>query len=391
MGVIGGIDINLLSILIILVLFIFSRTRDDKSQTEYRLFIVLLCGTIVQLVADSFMIALDGITGPAARLVTNVMGAVYYIGHPVVPMFYAFYVEERLALDSRRPRAWKCIYAAPALASALLSASSPWTKVFFYYDAANLYHRGSLFALAAGLSYCYLLSAYYFIARAAGRKVIPRSTLNVLLAFPLPPIIAGTLQAAFYGLVALWPSVALSLLVIFIDMTNRTLSSDYLTGAFNRRRLDEYLEARVRELGEDRSSAGRRSRTFAGFLVDLDDFKQINDNYGHAVGDEALVTTVHIIKSCLRSDDFLARFAGDEFIAILPLSCEAELEQVVARLRSRFAESSLPRAGGRKLSLSVGAAVYDRAIDSDGDKYIARLDGLMYREKVLKKATKGYQ
>ena len=212
--------------------------------------------------------------------------------------------------------------------------------------------------------------------------------MTALLVFPLPPMIAGAFQIRHSGLVLLWPAAVLSLLVIFIEIQKRKLSSDYLTGAFNRRHLDEYVEARVREFRDERAGTGRRGKRFAGFLVDVDDFKIINDRFGHAAGDEALVVAVQLIGSCLRSDDFLARYAGDEFVAILPLSSENELVQVVGRLRARFADFDPPQGAPYRLSLSIGAAVFDPEIDKDADKYIARLDYLMYIEKMAKKASK---
>jgi diguanylate cyclase (GGDEF)-like protein len=236
--------------------------------------------------------------------------------------------------------------------------------------------------------------AFVFVIMIARRRAIAGRTVIALLFFPLPPAIAGAIQIRFYGLVLLWPATVLSLLVIFINIQQRKLSIDYLTGVFNRRRLAEYTEARVREVRDDHGGQARRGRrlagprTFSGFLADVDDFKAINDRFGHATGDEALVAAARIIKSCLRTDDFLARYAGDEFVAILPLSNEEELESIVGRLRARFVDGSLPRDERFRLSLSVGASVFDPDVDMGVDQYIARLDSLMYIEKSAKKALK---
>ena len=210
----------------------------------------------------------------------------------------------------------------------------------------------------------------------ARRRTVDARTFMGLIVFPVLPAIAGLLQMNYYGLVLIWPAMVVSLLVIYVSIQQRKLSSDYLTGAFNRRRLDEYLGTRVRD-----------ARPFAGFLADLDDFKSINDRFGHTVGDEALVEPVGLIRASLRSEDFLARYAGDEFVVILPLSDEETLDHVVRRLRERFAAFS-PRGGQYRLRLSIGQAVFDPRIDENGDKYIERLDSLMYREKETKKALK---
>jgi diguanylate cyclase (GGDEF)-like protein len=173
----------------------------------------------------------------------------------------------------------------------------------------------------------------------------------------------------------------LSLLVIYVNIQQRKLSSDYLTGAFNRRRLDEHLATRVRDFGESRLG---RPKLFAGFLADIDDFKQINDRFGHAEGDAAIIEAVRLIRAGLRSEDFLARYAGDEFVAVLPVSGEAELARIVARVRSRF-DGVQSATSQYRLTLSIGSAVFDPAVDANADKFIERLDKLMYEEKTRKK------
>ncbi len=382
------IDLNVFAILFAIVLAAGSRSRRDRGHIEHSLFILMLGATIFELFADTVMLTLDGTRSAIGGIAIFAAGALYYVGHPFISMLYAFYAEHRVASDSRRARSWMPFLALPAALSGLLSLSTPFTGLYFFLDAGNVYHRGPLFPVLASVSYSYMLFAIVIVLVAAHRRVVDRGTLTALLVFPLPPMIAGAFQIRHSGLVLLWPAAVLSLLVIFIEIQKRKLSSDYLTGAFNRRHLDEYVEARVREFRDERAGTGRRGKRFAGFLVDVDDFKIINDRFGHAAGDEALVVAVQLIGSCLRSDDFLARYAGDEFVAILPLSSENELVQVVGRLRARFADFDPPQGAPYRLSLSIGAAVFDPEIDKDADKYIARLDYLMYIEKMAKKASK---
>jgi diguanylate cyclase (GGDEF)-like protein len=388
------IDLDLFSIFFTVILVVGSRSRIDRSFLDYRLFMLMLGATLLELVADAVTWAADGSTCTIGRAILLASSVIYYLGHPIAPMFYVFYAIHQVTDDSRRLRQYMPLVALPAAASTLLTLATPFTGYFFYLDEANVYHHGPYFLVFAMLTYAYMLFAFVFVIAIARRRAIDGRTVLALLFFPLPPAIAGILQIRFYGLVLIWPATVLSLLVIFVNIQQRKLSIDYLTGAFNRRRLAEYAEARVREVKDDngaRPRKGRRvagSRIFSGFLADIDDFKLINDRFGHAAGDEALVATVRLIRSCLRTDDFLARYAGDEFIAILPFSSEEELESVVGRLRARFLDYSLPLDEHYRLSLSIGAAVFDPAIDMGVDQYIVRLDSLMYFEKEAKKAQK---
>jgi diguanylate cyclase (GGDEF)-like protein len=391
MDVVLRIDVNLFSILFAFVLGVSLRSRSERPFLDYRLFMLMLCAVVFELVTDTVMWVFEGSPTAAGRAVLKTCCTMYYLGHPVAPMLYAVYAIHQITGDARGLRSLMPLIATPAAVCALFSLASIFTGWFFYFDAAGFYKHGPFFPLFVALSYVYLV--FSFILVIAYRKTADARTLVGLLVFPLLPTIASVIQIHYYGLVLIWPAMVISLLVIYVNILQRKLSSDYLTGAYNRRRLDEYLAARVREVRESSAVKGRGpafknrgvSRCFTGFLADVDDFKSINDRFGHAAGDQALGKAVTLIRASLRSEDFLARYAGDEFVVILPLSTEKELANVVDRVRARFAEYSPP--GGRyRLSLSIGSAVFDPAIDADADKYVERLDGLMYLEKEAKKA-----
>lgn len=93
---------------------------------------------------------------------------------------------------------------------------------------------------------------------------------------------------------------------IYINIQNGEISTDYLTGLYNRRRLDEHLQRRLR--------MRRKEQKLFVIMMDMDKFKDINDKYGHAVGDEALVKTAELLREiCKESDDFIARMGYSIF------------------------------------------------------------------------------
>ncbi len=109
----------------------------------------------------------------------------------------------------------------------------------------------------------------------------------------------------------------------------------------------------------------RLKRYIAVLIIDIDKFKNINDEYGHSVGDQVLIQFVKICKSSLRNIDIFGRFGGDEFIAILP---EAKLEialSVIARIEADLKNTNFTFNNEQlKLSASIGAGVYDPALAS---------------------------
>ena len=111
-----------------------------------------------------------------------------------------------------------------------------------------------------------------------------------------------------------------------LDEASRLMRHDQLTGALNRRGLEEMFEAEA-------ARAQRRGSSLAVALLDIDNFKRLNDNFGHKVGDEALVHLARIVRQHLRPQDVLARYGGEEFVILLPETTPAEAYNALTRLQ----------------------------------------------------------
>lgn len=149
--------------------------------------------------------------------------------------------------------------------------------------------------------------------------------------------------------------------------------SDPLTGIANRTAFEERLQ---RE-----HSRWRRYRGRLGFLIlDVDHFKQINDNYGHKAGDRALKLIAQVLRQSLRETDFLARYGGEEFVAILPETGAAQIAEVAEKLRRAIETCSFHHRGARvPITLSIGYCEF-RGDDSTEDVF-HRADSALYRAK----------
>lgn len=127
-------------------------------------------------------------------------------------------------------------------------------------------------------------------------------------------------------------------------------SRDMLTGAFNRRRLDE-------ELMRMQSRYERTGDLFAVMLIDIDDFKSINDRLGHLAGDEVLRNLSRTAQATIRVEDYFARYGGDEFCILLPSTSLEQALILAERLREAYAASSISAAGEIPSStISIGVA-----------------------------------
>ena len=151
--------------------------------------------------------------------------------------------------------------------------------------------------------------------------------------------------------------------------------TDPLTGLPNGR----YLALRFEE---EAARARRTDRTFQVVMLDLDEFKNVNDTYGHKAGDKMLREVAHLIAGQLREYDFLARYGGDEFVALVQEVVGAQVEELCMRIENAVSKFSLPLGRNRfaRVGISVGTATF--GVDGDTlDQLVVAADNEMYRMK----------
>ncbi|MBC8057330.1 MAG: GGDEF domain-containing protein [Rhizobiales bacterium] len=183
-------------------------------------------------------------------------------------------------------------------------------------------------------------------------------------------------SAFAYVVIALAFHAMLMALVVIRLVTDlqRLSRHDGLTGLLNRRALEEALDAQVQ-----RSS--RSGEPFCVLMVDADHFKNINDHFGHAVGDLALRHVSALLRDHMREVDRLARFGGEEFLVLLPGLGLDEALPVAERLRAVITAAPLPHAGsGIALSVSIGIAQW-AGVHEEVSRLLMRADAALYQAK----------
>lgn len=154
------------------------------------------------------------------------------------------------------------------------------------------------------------------------------------------------------------------------DEVSRLAREDSLTGAFNRRKMDELIQA-------ESLRSDRYNTFFSMIIFDLDDFKEINDKYGHDVGDQVLVQLVESVKNDVRLVDSVGRWGGEEFVILLPGIKIHQAAYVAQRVCKRIETTYFLK--GIRMTASFGVA--QRVKSESFESFYRRLDQAMYKAK----------
>ena len=165
------------------------------------------------------------------------------------------------------------------------------------------------------------------------------------------------------------------------QMISRQAYSDTLTGLPNRRALDERLEEEVQ-------AARRNNYSFAVIMMDLDGFKNVNDTYGHAVGDDILRLVFNQMARGVRNTDFLARYGGDELTLILSQSDMSSAQIVAEKIVEGMKNIKFKFKDGKKLKLGISGGIAIFPVNArNGPDLLRAADAALYKAKRYDRGT----
>ena len=363
---------DIFAILVLMIVLLNMRRFSDLKSQPPRLFSLLALSIIVNIVADFLAHMLDG-GQSAAGLQAAVM--LLFILNPVTAYLWFLYADYYLFANEERLRKLSLPAAAPLAVNAVFVLLNPLTGMMFTLDENNTFHNGKLVFILYVSIYIYMAAAMVQLVR--NRKKLAKGELMPMLLYALPPFLGSLVQADYYKVLLIWPLTALSLLVIYIFVQSKTIHTDPLTNLFNRREFDK----RLFELTAKKHS----DNLLAGIVMDIDNFKQINDRYGHKAGDSALRAFCAVMRDSFRQGDFIARTGGDEFAVILELKTATQLDRILRRMQANI---NAFNHGGElpfPLSVSTGSGLYDPSTVASPAVFFEMLDARMYENKKKKK------
>ena len=359
---------DFIGIAILLVILVSRGWSLPGRKEESHILLRMLIMSVINCVVDQLVAYFDGRLGAGSqfyRLVLLIGNTYLYLYNTLVGIFLAHMIVKHI--DSKTSHRKFIVFWIACFIQIVLLIINLFTPIVFNIDMNNEYRRGELFMffIVAGVVLNVYGFAYYIISkiRNPGLRYFP------VIEFLMPILLGMICQTFMYGISLLPACFAVSLAGIVIAFQNECIYVDKLTGIYNRFELDRELKRYQ-----------KRRETIVAYMLDLNGFKKINDNYSHEEGDQALIAFAGILSEVFGSVGTVIRFAGDEFIAIVRKGKESDIalyKQKTMEAVERYNESS-----GKpyKLSAAVGGRVFDFSKEANQDLVVV-IDEMMYKDK----------
>ena len=363
-------DLSLFSLILLVILYVITKIKKDVISFSSRLFHWIIIVNIIGLIAEVASWIFDLRPGFLNYLLSYTSNILVFLMAPIIIGLWASYLDYKLFSNKKRIYN-RYFYMFPAFITLIILLFNIRYPLYFSIDSqTNVYTSGALLPLQ--YVFVYSIYLYIIILVIQNRKNKDSTTINSIILFLLFPLIGSTVQLFFRDLLFTWSSLAISLMVVYIFMETTSGSLDYLTKLYTRKILETYIKSLI----EDR-------KDFYVVMIDLDRFKEVNDLFGHSIGDKVLIEFAKLIKDFNNDYQmFASRLGGDEFLLVLQHELEDIPKKLVDEVNQKI--SLHPYISKFKfLSFSAGYVKYDHKMNLD-DLLLA-VDQKMYEKKVMRK------
>ena len=341
----------------------------SKELLDARLLGVMINLTMFQCVFDTLVFWVDGQSFACARILNWGGNIAYYILNGMIAYFWPMFAEYKISGSQERVKKTAIICGIPLAACSLLVLSAPLNGIVFTVSEENIYSRsGWCFILPMLLIIVYVIygTVNVYINRNKGGKYM----LFPAIYFVLPILLGMVVQMFNYGISLTFIGIAIGLTGVYLSTQNESAYIDQLCGVYNRRYYNDYIKAFC--------NSNKKGEMLTGVLIDMDNFKPINDNFGHHIGDKALMIFAGILRKNMEKAGFVVRYGGDEFI-LVSMQSEEVVNSALTAISNEI--ETINASGENEFTLGFSYGMATITADSNSDDFLSVMDSRMYEMK----------
>ncbi len=369
-----AIQMNIFMVILLSSIAIHAWLKLDRKENIHRLFLVIIFLTMLILILEILSVLLNSsnyISFITAHKLVDTLG---FTLAPLVPVCAALYVYKRTNKYKRiniNKFLWVSV---PFVVNSILSIGSFKFNWIFAVTNENIYVRGPLFFVSPMTSYFYYIINLLILYEA--REKLSREELIILSSFTVIPSLLSIFQLYYFIYLTIWNSVAITVVINYIFIVYSQTKLDTLTRLGNRIAFEECL-----------TILNRKSNIVLAVInIDLDDFKIINDVFGHHEGDKVLRLFARQLEEVFEGKGVSIRLGGDEFIVLINENQSEILEKYIKTLNNNINAYNEGSNMSYHIKFSYGMAIFNNTYNSIHE-LIQHSDKLMYEEKKKKRGN----
>lgn len=356
---------NIISILLIGTLYLANRQKAEYNR-DMRLLQQMMVTIGIANISDCCVYYLAGSSNIVIKVLVFLSGSGLFLGNVMIGYLWAKFIMVHMNIpfsDIRRN-----IYRTIGLISIVLLVINIFYPLVFSVSDGR-YQRGFAYIIFLIFAAFYILdSLYLYVKRVKKNGSLKLFPVHIFL---IPVILGVVIQAFFVEIAITWTSIAISVAGIMTALKNEIIFTDCLTGLYNRVYL-EFLHKRA---------CNKKDCWVSGIMIDLNGFKQINDNYGHAEGDLALCIVADLLRKSFSEYGVVTRYAGDEFVIMLNTTDDQLIQKIIESAKKNFVTENEKNDKPYQLSASMGYAITNLSNETIDD-FMNRIDEQMYPDKL---------
>lgn len=287
---------------------------------------------------------------------------------------YGLFLHKYINKDKKLNIIHLSLYTLPCIIYLLfVLGCNPLEKLIFSINEYNSYTRGPYFIYSVLFSIFYIVYSLIYIL--LNRKKLNMKEIWILSSVNLFPIIGAFLQTISFGILVMYPLTAMSIVMLYIFLQNKLVLFDTLTNAWTRASFDSYMDNIAKENNTD----------YALAFLDIDDFKNINNTYGHTEGDHVLKKFSYLISESLPEGCFVARYGGDEFVIYFNTKDTEKINTILDKIDKNIINFSESTYHDYKISYSCEYEVFNTDLFFNNSQLIREIDNRMHKKKLRAK------
>lgn len=357
---------NILGIILIFTLALGNAWKSKGLTEDRQIVVKMLIITLSCCIIDPLVYTIDGHPGKIAWAVIFLGNSWMYVANTFCTYYWVHFMF--LHTQGKTPKIHSLILKGVVIVGFILSIINYFVPIAFSINENNVYKREFFFWIFFAIDMGMIVDSLiiYFIARKKGGylKMFP---IHIYI---LPLFCGIVVQAVWYGISIAWTCVAISIAGVLTSIQNETICIDNLTGVYNRAYFD-YIRNNLK---------GGKELSLYGIMLDLNGFKKINDNYGHAEGDVALQVAATLLKTAVGSYGSVIRYAGDEFIVLLNVNSEAKAVEFMGKIRTATENYNSTGIKPYAIAMAMGCCKFDLK-NGSLESFMNEIDKKMYEDK----------